>query len=117
MEFDHVFRSRWLLDHLARLGFSVTSDEFKLYSQFCRRSAIYLTCQIIQIAFLLSGVLTMSITTQQPWMKKKTFHGIGVIVSVTPKNTDIRSQAIKRFQKKQLVDNIVKSKGISIYLF
>ena len=49
--------------------------------------------------------------------KKKAFHGIGVIVSVTPKNTDIRFQAIKRFQKKQLVDNIVKSKGISIYLF
>ena len=28
---------------------------------------------------------------------------MGVIVSVTLKNTDIRSQAIKRLQKKQLV--------------
>ena len=45
------------------------------------------------------------------------FHGIGVIVFVTPKNTDIRSQAIKRLQKKQLVDDIVKSKGISITKF
>ena len=42
---------------------------------------------------------------------------MGVIVSVTPKNTDIRSQVIKRLQKKQLVDNIVKSKGISIKKF
>ena len=42
---------------------------------------------------------------------------MGVIVSVTPKNTDIRSQAIKRLQKKQLVDDIVKSKGISITKF
>ena len=52
-----------ILDHLARLGFSATSDEVKLYSQFCRRAAIKLTCQIIQIALLVSGVLTMSITT------------------------------------------------------
>ena len=42
---------------------------------------------------------------------------MGVIVSVTPKNTDIRFQAIKRLQKKQLVHDIVKSKGISITKF
>ena len=30
VELDHVFGSKWLLDHLARLGFSVTSDEVKL---------------------------------------------------------------------------------------
>ena len=47
----------------------------------------------------------------------KMFHGMGVIVFVTPKNTDIRSQAIKILQKKQLVDDIVKSKGISITKF
>ena len=45
------------------------------------------------------------------------FHGIGVIVFVTPKNTDIRSQAIKRLQKKQLADDILKSKGMSITKF
>ena len=39
---------------------------------------------------------------------------MGQIVSVPPKNTDIRSQTIKRLKKKQLVDDIVKSKGISI---
>ena len=42
---------------------------------------------------------------------------MGVIVPVTPKNTDIRSKAIKRLQKKQLVGDIVKSKGISITKF
>ena len=42
---------------------------------------------------------------------------VPVIVSVTPKNTDIRSQAIKRLQKKQLVDDILESKGISITKF
>ena len=34
VELDDVFGSKWLLDHLARLGFSVTSDEVKL--QFVR---------------------------------------------------------------------------------
>ena len=33
VELDHVFGSKWLFDHLARLGFSVTSDEVKLYKQ------------------------------------------------------------------------------------
>ena len=42
---------------------------------------------------------------------------MGVIVPVIPKNTDIRSKAIKRLQKKQLVGDIVKSKGISITKF
>ena len=42
---------------------------------------------------------------------------MGVIVPVTPKNTDIRSKVIKRLQKKQLVGDIVKSKGISITKF
>ena len=40
---------------------------------------------------------------------EKTSHGMGVAVSVTPKNTEL--------QKKQLVDDIVKSKGISITNF
>ena len=42
---------------------------------------------------------------------------MGVIVFVTPRNTDIRSQAIKRLQKKQLDDTTVKSKGISVTKF
>ena len=33
MELDRVIGSKWFLDHLARLGFSVTSDEVKLYKQ------------------------------------------------------------------------------------
>ena len=33
VELDHVIGPKWLLDHLARLGFSVTSDEVKLYKQ------------------------------------------------------------------------------------
>ena len=82
-------------------------------SQFCRQAAMQLTGQIIQIALLLSRVLTMSITTAT-LDGKKMFHGMGQIVSVPPKNTDIRSQTIKRPKKKQLVDDIVKSKGISI---
>ena len=75
-----------------------------------------MTCQIIQVALLLSEELTMSITTATLGGNKM-FHGMGVIVFVTPKNTDIRSQAIKRLQKKQLADDILKSKGMSITKF
>ena len=37
-----------------------------------------------------------------------------VIVSVTPKNIETRSEAIERLQKKQLIDDIVKSKEILV---
>ena len=57
----------------------------------------------------------MSIRTAT--LNGKMFHGMEVIVFVTPKNTNIRSQAIKGLQKKQLIDDIVKSKGISITKF
>ena len=40
VELDPVFESKWLLDHLVMLRFSVTSDEVKLYNEFCRRAAI-----------------------------------------------------------------------------
>ena len=118
MELDHVFGSKLLLDHLARLGFSVTSDEVKLYKQSVRSSSSdlidlsnYSNCFFAQ--WSADNVDHNTVTLDG----KKTFHGMGVIVSVTPKNTDIRFQAIKRLQKKQLVHDIVKSKGISITKF
>ena len=40
VELDPVFEPKWLLDHLVMLRFSVTSDEVKLYNEFCRRAAI-----------------------------------------------------------------------------
>ena len=33
VELDHAFASKWFIDHLARLGFSVMSDEVNLYKQ------------------------------------------------------------------------------------
>ena len=39
VELDHVFGSKWLFDHLARLGFSVTSDEVKLQFVRCKCKA------------------------------------------------------------------------------
>ena len=118
VELDHVFGSKWLLDHLARLGFSVTSDEVKLYKQ-----------SILMSNSNVSEMTNHSDCSFAQWSADnvdnntatldgtKTFHGMGVIVSVTPVNTNIRSQAIKRLKKKQLVDDLVKSKGIPITEF
>ena len=103
---------------MASLGFSVTSDEVKLYKQSVLSSSSnlidlsnYSNCSFAQ--WSVDNVDHSTVTLDE----KKTFHGMGVNVSVTPKNTDIRSEVIKRLQKKQLVDNIVKSKGISITKF
>ena len=116
MELDHVFGSKWFLNHLARLGFSITSDEVKLYKQ----SVLLSSSNLIDLP-------NYSNCSFAQWSADNVDHNtatldgkklnVPVIVSVTPKNTDIRSQAIKRLQKKQLVDDILESKGISITKF
>ena len=42
VEMDHVYGSKWLIEELFRLGFSVSYDEVILYisSQFCRKKAL-----------------------------------------------------------------------------
>ena len=114
VELDHAFGSKWFIDHLARLGFSVTSDEVKLYRQSVLPSNSHLVdlSNYSNCSFAQWSADNVDHNSNLGW--KKMFHGMEVIVSVTPKNTDIRSQAIKRLQKKQLVDDVVKSKGISI---
>ena len=118
VELDHVFGSKWLLDHLARLGFSITSDEVKLFKH----------------SVLMSGNHDREITNLPDssfaqWSAdnvdhntatldgKGTFHGMGVIVSVTPINTNLRSQAIKRLKTRSLVSDVVTDKGIHIKSF
>ena len=86
--------SKWLLGHLARLGFSVSSDEVKLYKQSVLLSSSnlidlsnYSNCSFAQ--WSADNVDHNTATLDG----KKSFHEMGVIVSVTPNNTDIRSQA------------------------
>ena len=112
VELDHAFGSKWFIDHLVRRGFSVTSDKVKLYRQSVLSSNSHLIdlSNFSNCSFAQWSVGNVDHNSNLGW--KKVFHGMGVIVSVTPKNTDIRSQAMKRLQKKQLVDDIVKSKGI-----
>ena len=46
VELDRVFGSKWLLDHLARLGFSLTSDKIKSYKQ----SVLSLSSNLIDLS-------------------------------------------------------------------
>ena len=79
--------SKWLLGHLARLGFSVSSDEVKLYRLSVLLSSSNSNCSFAQ--WSADNVDHNTATLDG----KKSFHEMGVIVSVTPNNTDIRSQA------------------------
>ena len=117
VELDHAFGSKWFIDHLAKLSVSVTSDEVKLYRQSVLSSNSHLVdlSNYSNCSFAQWSADNVDHNSNLGW--KKMFHGMEVIVSVTPKNTDIRSQAIKKLQKKQLVDDVVKSKGISITKF
>lgn len=84
---DHVFGSRWLIDELSRLGFSITSDEVSRYKQ-----------SVIQTESLNNLLSEYFPGTFTQWVAdnvdhniatldgQNTFHGMGIIAVSTPKN-------------------------------
>ena len=93
VEMDHVFGSRWLVDELSRLGFSVSYDEVTRYKQSVLQDGKFGDVSHYPACFTQwvgdnvdhnSGTLD----------GKSSFHGMGVIAVSTP--TDGQQQAIER---------------------
>lgn len=114
---DHVFGSRWLIDELARLGFSITYDEVNRYKQ-----------SVIQSESLENLLTEYFPGTFTQWVAdnvdhnvatldgQNTFHGMGIIAVSTPKNGKqliLNSRVIKR-QKRMKVTELVKDRGVPI---
>lgn len=62
VEMDHVFGSRWLIDELSRLGFSISYDEVNRYKQSVIESKSHEDLLSISLVPLLSGWLIILIT-------------------------------------------------------
>ena len=119
VEMDHVFGSKWLINELAWLGFSVSYDEVMRYKQ----SVI----QNESIENVLADYIPGSFTQ---WVADNidhnvatldgqgTFHGMGVIAVSTPKNNKpiiTKSQMVIRHQRIKADElQLVKDKGVPI---
>ena len=115
IEVENVFGSKWLLNELSALGFSVSSDEVLRYKQSVTENEN--TCDVLRE--YLPGKFTQ-------WMAdnvdhnpmtldgKGSLHAMGCVSStIFERNVHIKLQPIKR-QKRKLAHQIIQGKGIPV---
>ena len=117
IEMDHVFGSKWLINELARLGFSITYDEVVRYKQ-----------SVIQSETPENLLTEYPPNTFTQWVAdnvdhnvatldgRGTFHGMGIIAVSTAKNhtpLKVQSRIISR-QQYTKVSMLVEGKGVPI---
>ena len=117
VEMDRVFGSRWLVDELSRLEFSISYDEVKIYKQ----SVIESESLDSLLAEYLPGAFTQWVADNVDHNVASldgtgSFHGMGIIAISTPKdNVPLigKSTVISR-QPRVKVTELVKDKGVPI---
>ena len=120
VEMDHVFGSKWLINELSRLGFSITFDEVNWYKQ-----------SVIQSESLENLLTEYSPGNFTQWVADNvdhnvatldgqgTFQGMGIIAVSTPKDgtpLTTNSRVITR-QQRSKVNELVKDKGVPIFQY
>ena len=112
VDLDKSFSSKWLIDHLSRFGYSITSDEVLRFKE-----------SAIESFETYQSENTMPVFTQ--WVAdnvdhniatltgKGTFHGMGVISCSTSLVTNL-TQKIKRLKERKRTSTFVEHRGIEI---
>ena len=117
VEMDHVFGSKWLINELSSLGFSISYDEVIRYKQ----SVIQSVNQDNLLKEYLPGNFTQWVAENvdhniMTLDGQGSFHGMGVIAISTPNTETLlttKLQAVKRLQCIK-VNQLVKDKGVQI---
>lgn len=117
VEMDHVFGSRWLVEELFRLGFSVSYDEVIRYKQ----SVIQTESLDNLLAEYFPGAFTQWVADNVDHNVatvdgRGSFHGMGIIAVSTPtdnKPLTPRPRAIVR-QERMEVGKLIEGKGVPI---
>ena len=117
VELDHVFGSRWLIDELCTLGFSISYDEVRrfkhsiLQSDGSNQLSQYLQCGFTQ---WVADNVDHNLATLDG---QNTFHGMGVIALSSPTSCEnVTASGQFRLPRKStlLSEHICKDRGISI---
>ena len=108
LEMDHVFGSKWLINELSRLGFSISYDEVTRYKQSVVKNE---TTEDLQRECF-PGSITQWVADNVDHIAvldgRGTFHGMGIISVSTPTTSTVT------WRHEQLVrrENLVKSKAL-----
>ena len=104
IEMYHIFGSKWLINELLQLGFSISYDEVNRYKQSVieNNNIIDMQNDLPEVAFVQYSVENVDHNTCTI-DGKRTFHGMGIISMATHKNdiTLIRNRAIRRLTSQE----------------
>jgi len=114
---DYVFGSKWLINALSRLGFSISYDEVEKYKQ------SVIQCETVEnlLSEYIPGTFTQRVADNVDHNVvsldgQGSFHGMGVIAVSSPKESVplcIRTQGIPRLSR-LTANELVKDKGLPI---
>ena len=114
VELEKTFGSKWLVNHLSRMGFCISNDEVLRYKE----SAIETSDgnrnenkpEFVQ--WVADNVDHNVITLTG----KDTFHGMGII-SITQPEQKLQQQQVLRLKHRKKVSDVIKDKGIELHSF
>ena len=117
IEMDHVFGSKWLINELARLGFSINYDEVVRYKQSVIQSE---TLEILLTEYPFDTFIQWAADNVDHNVAtldgQGTFHGMGILAISTAKDhapLKVQSQIISRRHYTK-VNVLVRDKGVPI---
>ena len=109
VEMDHVFGSKWLINELSRLGFSISYDEVTRYKQSVVKNEtiedLQPECFPCSTTHWVADNVGHKIATLDG---RGTFHGMGIISVSTPTTSTVT----RRHEQLVRRENLVKSKAL-----
>ena len=112
VQLEKSFGSKWLVNHMHRLGYSVSYDEVLRYKQSAIESNVELTSTVEDGPSFCQWVADNVDHNLVTLTGKGTFHGMGVI-SVSSLDM-IRDLAVTTLKERMKVSESVKGKGIPL---
>ena len=116
VEMDHVFGSKWLIDELFRLGFSISYDEVNLFKQSVMQDENLETLMAPSDQTFTQWASDNTDHNIRTLTGEGTFHGMGTIAMFSREQT---ASVVKRIKRKARVrvGELVVGKGVPISSF
>ena len=114
VELDMSFGSKWLIDHLASLGFSITSKEVKIYKHSVVKELENDAVPAKDDQGSLQWVADNVDHNVRTLTGKGTFHGMGMIKISSKSDKTTTKMTIKRCKEIQKTADVVKGKSPEI---
>ena len=117
VELEKSFGSKWLLNHLAKLGFSVSSDEVLRYKQSTIEHSKQRDNEIVYERNTSSFTQWSADNVDHNIITltgKGTFHGMGIISMTSCAEENRRIHIINRLNKRQPTTSFVEEYGIPV---